>query len=63
MSTFTCNWIKEKELEREIKNKGDQFRWKKNLKIFVAAVGKRGNASGHQGENKRQRKKKVNRNT
>ena len=30
----TLAWIKEKELEREIKNKEDQFRWKKNLKIL-----------------------------
>ena len=28
-------WITEKELEREIKkNNGDQFRWKKNMKIL-----------------------------
>ena len=26
--------ITEKELEREIKNKRDQFRWKKNMKIL-----------------------------
>ena len=32
MSTLT--WITEKELEREIKNKGDQFRWNKNKKIL-----------------------------
>ena len=50
MSTLT--WITEKELERD-KNKGDQFRWKKNIKNFK----KGGNASGHQGENERQRKK------
>ena len=31
MSTLT--WITEKELERDIKNKGDQFRLKKNMKI------------------------------
>ena len=30
---------------------------------FMAAVRKRGNPSGHQGENEQQRKKKVNRNT
>ena len=59
----TLTWITEEELEREIKNKGDQFRWKKNIKNFIAAVRKRGNASCHQGENKRRRKKKVNRNT
>ena len=31
MSTLT--WITEKELERVIKNKGDEFRGKKNMKI------------------------------
>ena len=32
MSSLTC--ITEKELEREIKTKGDQFGWKKNIKIY-----------------------------
>ena len=32
MSTLT--WITGKELKREIKNKGDKFRWKKNMKIL-----------------------------
>ena len=32
MSTLT--WITEKELEQEIKNKGDQFRRKNNMKIL-----------------------------
>ena len=32
MSTLT--WITGKELEREINNNGDQFRWKKNMKII-----------------------------
>ena len=27
-------WITEKELEREIRTKGDQFRWNKNIKTF-----------------------------
>ena len=31
MSSLT--WITEKELERVIKNKGDEFRWKKDMKI------------------------------
>ena len=31
---------------------------KKKQKAFIAAVRKRGNASGHQGENERQRKQK-----
>ena len=57
MSTLT--WITENELEREIKTSGDQFRWKKQKqKNFKAAVRKRGNASCHQGENERPRKKK-----
>ena len=30
---FTPTWITEKELERLIENKGDEFRWKKNMKI------------------------------
>ena len=46
-----------------VKNKGDQFLWGKKHQNFIAAVRKRGNASGYQGENERQRKKKVNRNT
>ena len=62
MSTLTWITGKELELEREIKTKGDQFRWKKNRK-FIAVVRKRENAIYHRGENKRQRKKKVNRNT
>ena len=32
MSTLT--WITEKEQEREIKNKGDEFCWKNNMKIL-----------------------------
>ena len=34
ISMSTLTWITEKELEREIKAKGDQFRWKKNRKIL-----------------------------
>ena len=30
---FTPTWITEKEPERVIENKGDEFRWKKNMKI------------------------------
>ena len=30
---FTLRWITEKELERVIENKGEEFRWKKNMKI------------------------------
>ena len=29
--TFTLTLITEKELERVIENKGDEFRWKKNM--------------------------------
>ena len=29
----TLAWKTEKELERVIKNKGDEFRWKKNMKV------------------------------
>ena len=36
----TLTWITEKELERVIKNKGDEFRWKKNTENFIAAVRK-----------------------
>ena len=32
MSTLT--WITVKELEREVNNNGDQFRWKKNMKLY-----------------------------
>ena len=48
---------------REIKNKGNQFRWKNNIQIFD----KIRNGSGHQGGIKLtaaiKKKKKVNRNT
>ena len=30
---YTLTWITEKELERVIENKGDEFRWKKNMEI------------------------------
>ena len=30
---FTLAWITEEELGRVIENKGDKFRWKKNMKI------------------------------
>ena len=32
-SMFTLTWITEKELERVIENKGDEFRRKKNMEI------------------------------
>ena len=46
---FTLTWTTEKELERVIENKGDEFRRKKN-----SGGEKRRNASGQQGENGRQ---------
>ena len=46
-------WITENKLEWEIKNKEDQFRWKKNMKKFYSGSEKMRNASGHQGENER----------
>ena len=52
---------REKELERERKNKGDIFCWRNNMN-FCSGGEKMRNASGHQGENERQRKK-VNKNT
>ena len=41
----------EKELKRQIENKGDEFRWKKNSKIGGE---KMRNASGQQVENEQQ---------
>ena len=50
---FTLTWITERELERVIKNKGDEFRRKKNVEI-QSGVEKMRNVSGQQGENERQ---------
>ena len=50
---FTLTWITEKELERVIENKGDEFRWEKNMEIQRGGEKMR-NASGQQGENERQ---------
>ena len=50
---FTLTWITEKELERVIDNKGDEFRRKKNLESQSGREKMR-NASGQQGENERQ---------
>ena len=52
---FTQTWITEKELERVIENKEDEFRRKKNVEIQSGGE-KMKNASGQQGENERQRK-------
>ena len=50
---FTLTWITEKELERVIKNKRDEFCRKKNMKIQSGCETMR-NASGQQGETERQ---------
>ena len=50
---FTLTWITEKELERVIENKGDEFRGKKNMEIRSGGEKIR-SASGQQGENERQ---------
>ena len=52
MSTLT--WILGKQLEREINNNGDQFRWKKNMRIIYSGGEKMRNASIYQGQNERQ---------
>ena len=57
---FVVIW--EKELERVIKNKRDEFCRNKNMKIQSGSETMR-NASGQQGENKRQWKIKANMNT
>ena len=54
--------ITEKELERVIENKGDEFRRKKNMEIQSGGEEMK-NASGQQGENERQWKIKANMNT
>ena len=59
---FTLTWITEKELERVIENKEDEFRWKKNMEI-QSGNEKMTNASGQQGENERQWKTKASKNT
>ena len=50
---FTLTWITEKELERVIENKKDEFRWKKNMEIQSGGEKMR-NPSGLQGEKERQ---------
>ena len=59
---FALTWIKEKELERAIENKGDEFRRKKNVKIQNRGEKMR-NVSGQQGVNEGQWKMKANINT
>ena len=50
---FTLIWTREKELERIIENKGDEFRRRKNMEIQSGGEKVR-NANGQQGENERQ---------
>ena len=50
---FTLTWITEKELERVIENKRDEFCRKKNMKTQSGCETMR-NPSGQQGENERQ---------
>ena len=50
---FTLKWITQKELERVIENKGDEFRRKKNREIQSGGEKMR-NVSGQPGENERQ---------
>ena len=52
---FTLTWITEKELERVIEKKGDEFRRKKHREIQSGGEKMR-NTSGQQGENERQGK-------
>ena len=52
---FTLTRITKKELERVTKNKGDEFRRKKNMEIQSGGEKMR-NASGQQGENERSEK-------
>ena len=59
---FILTWITEKELERVIENKTDEFCRKKNMKIQSGGETMR-NASGKQGENERQWEIKANMNT
>ena len=50
---FTLTRITEKELERVIENKGDEFRRKKHMEIQSGGKKMR-NASGQHGDNERQ---------
>ena len=50
---FTLTWITEKELERVIENKGDEFLRKKNMEIQSGGEKTR-NAGRQQGENEQQ---------
>ena len=54
--------VDNRELERVLENKGDEFRTKKNMETQSGGEKMR-NASGHEGENERQWKLKANMNT
>ena len=60
---FTLTWITEKDLDRVLENKGDEFRRKKNMEIQSGGENGMRNASAQQGENERQWKIKGNMNT
>ena len=60
--TFTLTWTTEKELERVIENKGEEFRSKRNMEIQSGGEKMR-NASSQQGGNERQSKIKADINT
>ena len=47
-------WLTEKDLQREIKKKGDQFCSRKNMKIWIGQWENEKNASSHQDENEQQ---------
>ena len=47
---LTLTWIRDKELERVIENKGNELRRKKNMEIQSSGENM-GNASGQQGKN------------
>ena len=50
--------VTEKERERKVENEETNFVVRKTTILYIAAVRKRGNVSGHQSENERQRKQK-----
>ena len=60
---FTPTWITEKEIARQIKNKGYEKQRKNSMKIFSAAVRKWEMLAASNVKNERQWKIKANRNT
>ena len=59
ISMSTLTWITKKELEREIKIKGDKISLEEKQKRFMAAVRKRGKASCHPGKIKNERQEHI----